>query len=513
MLKSLDDYKQFLSKLETCSEQERVAICRYLCRTDLYFLLWYGCGRKDIEHPWLLARCKEVQAESDNCLDLWSRGHYKSTIITYGKTIQDILASHGDDPLPQYEGKEVTFGIFSCTRPIAKGFLRQIKREFEGNELLRRLFSDVIWELPHKDAPKWSEDDGLVLKRKSNPKESTIEAWGVVEGQPTSKHFTHLVYDDLVTIEYVRSPGMIEKTNESLSLSDNLGSKDYKKRFIGTRYHFNDSYRDMIKRGDINVRIHAATYDGTPEGEPVLLTKEELEKKRRIQGAYVFACQMLLNPIADENQNFKKEWLRFHQGSDGSGLNKYILIDPANEKKKDSDYTAMAVIGMGADENYYLLDLIRDRMNLTERGDALFRLHKKWRPLNVGYEKYGMQADVQYVRERMRKENYNFPITELGGNLAKNDRIKKLIPVFQQGRFYIPDSLFKTNYEGKTVELIDIFINEEYLAFPVPVHDDMFDCIARIMDETLGAIWPRIYDDERERYTADRKRSGSAWSA
>jgi phage terminase large subunit-like protein len=514
LLNTLDDYYKLVTALEQCNADEKLAIIRHLCRTDLFFLLWFGCGRLDLAHPWLLDRCKEVQEEPDSCLDLWARGHYKSTIITFGKTIQDILASHGDDPLPKYEGKELTFGIFSCTRPIAKAFLSQIKREFEVNEVLKEAFPDVVWENPSRDAPKWSEDMGLILKRKSNPKESTVEAWGVVEGQPTSKHFDRLVFDDLVTIDSVRSPLMIEKTNQSLGLADNLGSKNYKQRFIGTRYHFNDSYRDLIKSGTVKVRQHAATKDGEPTGEPVYLTVEALADKRRRQGPYVFACQMLLNPVGDETQNFKREWLRWHKGSDGSGMNIYILVDPANEKKKTSDYTAIEVVGLGPDKNYYTLDLIRDRLNLTQRGDEVFRLHKKWRPITVGYEKYGMQADISYLKEKMARENYHFGITELGGNVAKNDRIKQLIPVFEQGHWYLPESRFYTNYEGKTQDLVDVFLSEEYDAFPVPIHDDMFDVKARILDPNLNAIWPRIHEQKNERYSNNvRRPSTSAWAA
>ena len=109
-------------------------------------------------------------------MDLWAREHYKSTIITFGKTIQDILASHGDDPLDEWQDfYEPTFGIFSHTRPIAKGFLNQIKVEFEGNTLLQSVFPDILYSDPKGQSPKWSEDSGLVVKRKSNPKESTIE--------------------------------------------------------------------------------------------------------------------------------------------------------------------------------------------------------------------------------------------------------------------------------------------------------------------------------------------------
>lgn len=515
-LHTIDDYRRLVVKLKECEAFEKQQIIRYLCRTDLFFLLWFALGRNDIAHPWLLERCKEVQAEPNGYLDLWAREHYKSTIITFAKTIQDILASHGEDPLPEWKGIEPTFGIFSFTRPIAKGFLRQIKREFESNEILRENFSDIIWELPHKEAPKWSEDDGIILKRKGNPKESTIEAWGVVEAQPTSKHFDVLVYDDMVTVENISTPDMIEKTTNAWALSQALGKEGGFQRYIGTRYHYNDSYREMIKRGSVKLRLHAITEDGTPEGKPVLMKPETVVKKRRDMGPYIFSCQMLQNPIGDERQNFKKEWVRWHSGSSGEGLNKYIIVDPANEKKKSSDYTAIAVIGLGADNNYYLLDGIRDRLNLTERADHLFKLVRKWRPMKVGYEQYGMQADISHIKERMGRENYHFTIQELGGKLAKNDRIKTLIPSFSQGRWLFPESLFKTNYEGKTIDLIDVFINEEYLPFPVPVHDDFFDCIARITDPEFQIIWPRQDDDNEHNDRYSRRRtanSGSSWAA
>jgi hypothetical protein len=306
---------------------------------------------------------------------------HNSTIITYGKTIQDILSSHGEEPLGVWGGREPTFGIFSCTRPIAKGFLRQIKQEFERNEMLKMLFPDVIWDRPSKDAPKWSEDDGLILKRKSNPKEATLEAWGIVDGQPTSKHFDVLVYDDIVTVDHVRSDGMIQKTLESWELSTNLGSHDVISRYIGTRYHFNDTYRVLMERDVVEPRLHPATKSGEPDGEPVLLPQQELIKKRKQMGIYTFACQMLLNPVADKSQGFKRDWVRFYENlGDLQGMNIYIVVDPANEKRKNSDFTAMEVIGLGPDKNYYTLDLVRDRLNLTERADELLRLHRKWRP-------------------------------------------------------------------------------------------------------------------------------------
>jgi phage terminase large subunit-like protein len=431
-----------------------------------------------------------VQAAPDDHLDLWAREHYKSTVITFGLNIQDIL----NDP-------EVTIGIFSHTRPIAKGFLRQIKQEFETNETLKAWFPDILWADPKKQAPKWSEDDGIVVKRKSNPKESTVEAWGVVDGQPTSKHFAILDYDDIVTKESVTSPEMMVKTLDSLALSYNLGTSGGRRRFVGTRYHYNDAYRSLIERGTASPRIYPATKDGKVEGEPVFLTREQLAKKRADQGPYVFACQMLQDPKADETQGFKEEWLRY-ASVDHRGQNLVILVDPANAKKKTSDYTSAWCLGLGADRNVYVHDMVRDRLSLTQRADLLMAWHRKWQPMAVGYEHYGMQADIEHIRDRQERENYRFDITQLGGSMPKVDRIRRLIPWFEKGRIFLMPKLQKTNYEGVPVDLTKAFINEEYLAFPVASHDDMLDALARFLEEDMPVSWPAptAYENDDDAY-------------
>ena len=468
-------------------------LLRTLCRVDLYFLLRYALGRKDVENQWIFERCREVQERPNGYLDLWAREHYKSTIITFGKTIQDILSSHGDDPLEEWEGRQITVAIFSHTRPIAKGFLRQIMQEFETNQDLIDLFPDILWREPERQAPKWSEDDGIIVKRKSNPKESTLEAWGIVDSQPTGKHFFIMNYDDVVTKESVRSAQMMGKTLESWEHSLNLGTRGGIERYIGTRYHFNDVYKEMIKRKSVIPRIYPATENGKVDGVPVLLTREELTKKRTDQGPYTFGCQMLQDPKADSVQGFKLEWMKHYKGTkDGKGMNKYIIVDPANEKKKKSDYTAMWVLGAASDGNIYVLDAIRDRLSLTERTAALFELHRRWKEptqkILVGYEKYGKDADIEHIKEKMGYENYRFEIVALGGIMAKNDRIRRIIPDFENGQIIFPEKLIVVSREQKPQDLVKIFIDEEYDPFPVGEHDDMLDALARKKD--MNIIYP-----------------------
>lgn len=460
------------------------AVAGPLALHDLYFLLAYLLNRGEARRDWLYERCCEVQANPNGYLDLWAREHYKSTIITYAKTIQDILC----DP-------EVTVGIFSHTRPIAKGFLRQIKREFEGNEVLKGIFPDILYASPHKESPKWSEDDGIIVKRKGNPKEATVEAWGLVDGQPTGKHFSLMVYDDVVTRESVTSPDMIKKVTEAWELSRNLGAEGGRTRYIGTRYHFNDTWREIMGRGAAQPRIYAATVDGTVDGTPVLLTPERLAEKRREQGPYTFGCQMLQNPMADEAQGFKRDWIKRWVPDNLGALNLYMIVDPAGEKKKTNDYTVIIIIGLGEDQNYYMVDMVRDRLNLTERCRKVMALHRRYRPVGVGYEEYGLQADIEHIEYVQAQQNYRFSITPLGGPMPKNDRIRKLIPVFEQGRMFLPDAIEYVDYEGRAVDLMRAYVEEEYEAFPVSIHDDMLDCHARVLDKDLCATFP-IHEDE-----------------
>lgn len=496
----IEQYDAIMEGLARLPKAKRVEHLRVMCRTDLYFLLRYALRRPDMQHPWIFARCREVQDAPNDFIDLWAREHYKSTVITFGQTIQDIL----NDP-------NVTFGIFAHTRPISKAFLRQIKREFEDNSELKDWFPDILWQNPAAESPKWSEDEGIIVKRTSNPKEATVEAWGVVEGQPTSKHFSHLVYDDLVTLETVSTPDQIAKCVSALEISYNLGSDGGIRRMIGTRYHFNDPYREVINRGTFTPRVHPGTVDGTVTGKPVMWSAETLRKKRRDYGPYNFAAQILMNPVADEQQGFKREWLRFYRSvGEAREMNKIILVDPANSKKKTSDYTAILVIGLAPDNNAYVLDIIKDRLNLTQRAQALFHLHRRWRPVEVRYERYGMMADIDHIKEIQERDNYRFDIKEVGDPTPKIDRIRRLIPWFEQGRIYMPRSLHKTIYDGSTVDLINQFIEMEYAGFPVAIHEDVMDALARLAQPDMPLPWPMISEEE-ERETADDEMDGTEW--
>ena len=346
--------------------------------------------------------------------------------------------------------------------------------------------------------------------------EATIEAWGLVDGQPTSKHFRILLYDDVVVAGSVTTPEMIAKTMTEMERSYNLGTTPGIKRAAGTRWHFADAYRTIIDRGTLKPREHPGKKGGTEDGESVFWSEEIHEQKRRDMGPYTYAAQILLNPKADATQGFKREWLRNYSKMEPvatARMNKYLLVDAASSKKKGSDYTAMMVVGLGSDGNYYVLDMVRDRLNLAERLDRLFTLHRKWKPKQVRYERYGMMADIEAIKARQESETYRFDVTEVAGVTSKQDRIRRLIPMFEQGKVYLPKTLHVTDWQKNTVDLVHSFIEEEYYPFPVGLHEDMLDALARIAEPDLRIVWPKEEAPRQDVHVPQIEHVQTAWMA
>lgn len=215
---------------------------------------------------------------------------------------------------------------------------------------------------------------------------------------------------------------------------------------------------------------------------------------------------------------FKRDWMKFYSRRPieiRDGQNVYVVVDAANSKRKGSDYTAMWAVGLGEDQNYYVLDMVRDRLSLTERWEAVRDLHKQWKPILVGYERYGLMTDIDYFKERMEHENYRFAVTELAGSTAKYDRIAAMEPSLRAGRWWWPKEISRMAWidngsqpEKRRVNLIELYMQELEL-FPVGAHDDMLDSQARVLDPGLSAIWPQSQPSRDKDYRGEKTYSGS----
>jgi phage terminase large subunit-like protein len=506
------DFYQTLYNTPGCDDWIIAELGKY----DRFFLAVHLMGRVDMVHPWLYARCRECEQNTDGYLDLWFREGYKSTIITLMGSLQEILRN-----------PEITIGIFSHVKSIAKKFLLQIKHELETNDKLKTLYSDILYSNPSKESPKWTEE-ALTVKRRTNPKECTVECSGLVDGMPTGAHYLLRIYDDVVVPASVSTPDQVAKTTAAWELSDNLGARgpDGKSRAwgIGTRYSYSDTWGVILERGAMKPRIYPATDNGLADGKPVFFSEEVWADKKLKQGPATIACQQLQNPAAGQQSMFQKEWLSFIDVRP-SILNVYIMVDPAHSKKKGSDNTAIAVVGIDAGGNKYLLDGFRHKMGLKERWEALRGLRKVWlaqpgvQMVKCGYERYGLQSDLEYFEECMAREKDAFAIEELNwvseGGQSKDDRVQRLQPDFMSKRFYLAAvtqgetanqkrireqgqsfRIFKPvnrrDHEGNIYSLNKGFL-EEYLTYPFSAKKDLIDAVSRVYD--LEPVAPTIVDE------------------
>ncbi len=341
---------------------DELSVYRAFILGDLWFVLYFvvkpwanDAGRLMVNSPFVVHTAREVEeGPRDYTLDVWSRFHYKSAMLTIAETIQDAVKSPNE-----------ATGIFSFKASVAKNFLFSIKQTFERERILSACFPEVVWADPQKEAPMWSVDGGLVLKRESNRKEPNIGAYGLIEGMPTGLHFENMKYDDISTEDLCRSLDVMADVKQKFDSSRNLktivGSRH---RVIGTYYHHSDALiyiRDKkviaeggAKKPQYTLRFKPATANGKPQGEPVLQTREDLTAMMGEPGTpqyKTFMCQQMLDPTPEGDQALNPKFLnRIEPQFIPRDLFRLLLVDQAGDadsnKSSDGDSWAAAVVGV-----------------------------------------------------------------------------------------------------------------------------------------------------------------------
>ena len=267
---------------------------------------------------------------------------------------------------------------------------------------------------------------------------------------------------------------------------------------IMQRLHEKDPTGDLLKdEGWYHLKLPAEAVDQSfiydlggkkwtmNEGDllfPERLTPDVLAEKAIQMGPYNYAGQMLQEPTPIGGGEIKKEYLNYFAASDfdTKPCNVYIIVDPAKGAedaiKNDNDFTAMAVWALAPDQNYYLVDGIKERLNPTQRIDRLFDLHRKWnersgKPPRVGYEDIGMQADLHFIQKKQKEDSYRFPLTPLPPKgvkrIKKIPKIRRLVPIMERGQMWLANDLIYTDHKGLPRNFISDIVEEEILLFPL----------------------------------------------
>lgn len=489
----------------------------YLARADLWYLVryvasqgrWIADGTSGVvDEEWLFDRCRELE-NSDKVVDIWSRFHWKSYLKTILKQIQEALR----DP-------EVTAVTFSHTRPLAKAFLSSIKQEVMTNELLISLswnprLGREIFSANKRDYERLSLNDGIIIPRSGNPKEGTFSAFGLVDSMPTGGHWQIRILDDAVTKDSVTTPEQIEKVQHSWELSLPLGMPGGRSEewVSGTFYDHGDLYHELAYNRGYELRLHPCypvDWEGTEKDErgrisrlklffnqpPVLYEDAKIKEFEKTmgskEGSENLSMQLYCDPNAGTSgRNFEKEWLSYYKNTPEErtrlirGGNTMILVDSAGAKRTGSDYTAMWSLSLMDDGCVYVVDMCRDRLSLTQRGDQLLKMHRRVAQsfYECRYERYGMMADIEFLDFLLKQKNRRMKIIRVGGvAMSKEERIERLIPWFEDARLVLPDKFMYRTAEGDRVDLVEQFVYDEYLGYPNTPFKDMLDGLSRLCD-------------------------------
>ncbi len=443
------------------TDYETTEIQRMLCKIDRVYLSQVVIGDDPeskwhliLTNKWLYERCREHERNPDGHLDLWPRGHFKSSIAVKLSIIQEHLIN-----------PTLTVCLIGYEKSFGEATIKFIRGVYEYNNTLKTLFPEIFYENPSKEARTghWTSDQ-IYLKPNAENSFPSLTCCGIFKLN-TGSHYDMIYYDDIVVRDNatkVLMARMKESITNSFSML-NKGEVIRRTAMVGTRYHKDDPYNWIIEKDIMRTRVYTATHNKKLDGNPVFLTKDEWEEIKK-GDPYQVACDYMMNPITDATAIFDVKKLK--KFDTVRPMDVFILVDPADSKKEKSDRTAMLVIGVDEYHNKYLLDGIADKLELDERWKTLKSLHKKWSDfcdyqgttVNVYYEKFGMNSDISAMKVFMENDNYDFDIFPVSfgtlGKSTKEARIRRICGDVNRGKIYLPKYVIKDDI-CYTWEMVD----------------------------------------------------------
>lgn len=465
---------------------------RWLCRNDLFYLCCLT-GNHEIRRlesvfmdfcdevslmNWNIVRLgiqpanvdmlplSDVGDEFDNQrLYICHRGYYKTTIVTKVHSLQLLL-----------NFPNIRLVLIHNKQDNSSDNLRTIKEYFLSTSI-KQLFPEYI-----PFGKEWGNLSGFSSACKTDiaRSEDSVEAIGVGT-EITGRHWDVAKKDDLVTEDSVTTDEQIKKTedyddrfNAGHFTSPKFKIQDYS----GTRYHFADLYSK--KQNDKNVKVIKIKLEdgkGNPT-HPERFTPADIILIKSGLNPWVYNCQHLLEPEDPARMSFKKEMIQYYDALPAS-CNFYLLVDPAGQRKKKSDYTVMKVVGIDYLGHRYIADMFRDKIDPKGRIDTGVELIKKWKIREVGWEEVGLADDCFYLEERRRAEKLSCIITPIKtAKIAKEDRIRNiLMPEYAKLMWFWPKKGTMVKYStfhGRNFDLTEV-LEQEFIQFPLSEHDDLLD--------------------------------------
>lgn len=429
-------------------------------------------------------------------LILMPRDHYKSSVVTIAGNLRLAVRNPNHRIL-----------IANESSTNAERFLRSIREICEQHRAFRTIFSHVIPKNTRQT--RWNDQELQFIRTETKP-EPTFDTIGMT-GAFTSRHYTHMCFDDLISEEAIKSPKVMKDTINRMSSVLALLEKPELHTFwiVGTRWALHDIYSHSINSyGDQMARFsRGAIEDGQPIF-PELMSLETLALKRRIMGEYKFSCLMMNNPRNEELQDLDTNRVRYWRfadaeetliellNADGSrhrlvkvdDLDITATVDLAPAEKTTSDRNAITTCGITKWDEVIVLDQWAKRCTPLEVIEKLFAIERRFHPSRYGIEGVAYQKAFKYfLRQEAERRGLWLSIVELKAIGKKEVRVRGLQPILALERLYV----------HPTQQLL----MTEMADFPLGEHDDTVDSLSMQLQ-----MWPgRLSPDALEAIEAKRE--------
>jgi len=446
------------------SYSQKLDDLREKAKNDFYFFCKEILGYSDMEIQPHKELCEFISHwDKRKKLILLPRGSFKSTVATVSYALYCLC----QDPNER---------IMIATENYQNSslYLKEIKNHIESNETLKALYGDMK-PISGKDGDWTKTEITVSTKTRTGGKEPSIQisSLGTVK---VGLHFSKLILDDLVSNQNTNTKEQMDKVIDYYKYLLSIADPGSKLVIIGTRYHYGDlyAYIQENEQDNFNMLIKGAYNDDGSLYFPTRLTEDFLQEQRKSQGGFIFSCQYMNQAVDAENQCFKEEHLQFFQ-TPPSALNHYITIDPACTTGRESDFTAILVLGVDCDNNIFVLENHQLKVSPSDWIDVVFdkvleyKIHTEGGMVSL--ETNALQQIYKKTFDlEMEKRQVWFGLYESkpgGTSRSKEKRISALQPLFERGKIFL-----RKNQHS----LID-----QLLRFPKAKNDDQIDALKDVI--------------------------------
>lgn len=431
---------------------------------------------------------------TSNKLIMLPRGHLKSHMVA--TWCAWIITKH----------PEVTILYLSATAELAITQLYAVK-----NILCSSTFTRYFPEYLHPqegNRQKWSSNAVIVdhPKRSSEGiRDATIKIAGLTTNT-TGWHADVIVADDLVVPENAYTEDGRKSVSDKVSQFTSIRNPGGFTMACGTRYHPNDVYAiwkdqvyDVYDEEGIKIDVkpvweikehvveidniflwpRVVRGDGKAFGFDMrVLARIKAEYTDRVQ----FYSQYYNDPNDPSSDRISRTKFQYYdvrhlkkEGSkwfiNGRKLNIYAAVDFAFSLSKAADYTAIVVVGIDAESNYYVLDIDRFKSDKTiEYFKHIAELHSKWKFNKLRAEvTVAQKVIVNAIKDYVKRDGLNLSVEEYRPSKVEGSKEERIAASLE----HLYDNQQVWHYEGGWTSVL-----EEELMLARPPHDDIKDALA-----------------------------------